>query len=131
MTPWLAFVLLLSVAACTKNLSDADLLSYASRAFDKGKMQGKHIVLGNHQGVPVVADYPCADLCPAHTVRVIHYDVGGESDCRRVGGTPRTLWVPEGIGNAPKLFCLPKVLADHSVLARRWPGGEVNEDSIL
>lgn len=112
LTPWLSLVLALSAWACTKNLSDADLLSCASRPFDKKAMEGKHVLLGKHRGAPVVADYPCADLCPSNTVRVIHYDVAGESDCARVGGLSRTLWVPEGVGNVPRIFCLPTVLAD-------------------
>lgn len=112
-TPCLVFVLLLSVWACTKNLSDADLLSYAARPFDKRAMEGKRIVVGKHRGASVVADYPCADLCPNNTVRVIHYDVAGDTDCARVGGRPRTIWVPEGVGNVPRIFCLPTVLADH------------------
>jgi hypothetical protein len=45
-------------------------------------------------------------------VRIIHYDVAGGSDCARVGGVPRTLWVPEADGNVPRIFCLPTVLAD-------------------
>jgi hypothetical protein len=104
-------VVLLVLAACTGSLSDADLLSYSRSSFDKRAMEGRRVVLGVHRGVPVVADFPCADVCPANTVRVIHYDIVGETECTRRGGAPRTEWVPEGIGNVPRIFCLPSVLA--------------------
>jgi hypothetical protein len=108
---WSAAVLYLGLAGCTRALSDADLLNHASSPFDKGAMEGKRIILGMHEGVAVVADFPCADLCPNNTVRVIHYEVTGEADCAQIGGLVRTLWVPEGIGNVPRIYCLPRVLA--------------------
>jgi hypothetical protein len=104
-------ILLLALTACTNTLSDADLSSYASTPFDKHAMEGKSVVLGVHQGVTVVADFPCADLCPNNTIRVIHYDVAGDTECAQKGGLPRTLWMPEGVGNVPRSYCLPRVLA--------------------
>jgi hypothetical protein len=119
--------LLLVLAACTRTLSDADLLSYASSSFDQRAMEGKSVVLGVHQGVSVVAEFPCADLCPNNTVRVIHYDVAGETECAQKGGLPRTLWVPEGVGNVPRIYCLPRVIAAEVDKQETWKRGAAQQ----
>jgi hypothetical protein len=76
-----------------------------------------------HEGVVVVADFPCGDVCPGNTVRVIHYDVVGETECAQQGGLPRTLWVPEGVGNVPRIYCLPRVLAAEVDKEDKWKLG--------
>jgi hypothetical protein len=55
------------MAACTQQEVSADdqqLLDYASRSYDKRTMMGSKAVLGMHDGVPVVAEFPCSDICP-------------------------------------------------------------------
>lgn len=78
----------------------------ASSSFDERAMEGKHVRLGRHMGNAVVADFPCADLCPQYTVRIIHYDVEPGAAC-----TAR-----------PTPYCLPRVLAER---VERLPLGGV------
>lgn len=95
-----------------KGLSDATLLAYASSAYDRRQMTSVHVVLGQNHGVTVIADFPCSDLCPAYTVRVIHYDVP-LSRCSAVGGVEKAILVPVSIASTERSFCFPKVIADH------------------
>ena len=118
----IAFILALAVSRAQeqagKTLSDADILSYASQPYDKREMTFKHIMLGVYRGVPVVVDFPCSDLCPAYTTRVIRYDVP-VSGCSAVGGVVQKMLVPYGIASQLRPFCVPKVLADNFNRFRR------------
>jgi hypothetical protein len=93
-------------------ISDAALLEYAASAYDKRVMMHQRVVLGLNHDTRVVAIFPCSDLCPQYTVRVIYYDVP-LSRCSAAGGVEQMLRVPRGIGSTLEPFCVPKVLADH------------------
>jgi hypothetical protein len=80
-------------------------------------MMHKYVVLGLNHNTRVVAEFPCSDLCPQYTRRVIHYDVD-LSRCSAVGGVEKTLRVPRGLGFSPEPYCVPRVLADHWDLYR-------------
>lgn len=56
-------------------LTDADIAAYAARPWDKAAMMDRHILLGFHNGGRVVVDFPCGDVCPDYTTRIIHYAV--------------------------------------------------------
>jgi hypothetical protein len=75
-------------------------------------MEGKHIVLGVHAGTPVVVDFPCSDLCPAYTIRIIHYDLPAGPACAAHGGVEKLIGTPVGIARVPVPYCVPRVLAD-------------------
>ena len=98
-------------AGATRTLSDADIRAYVDRGFDKRAMMGRHEVIGIHNGVAVVADYPCSDLCPAYTSQIIHYDAEPGPACDRAGGVVRIRTVPIAIAVQRKPFCVPKVVA--------------------
>jgi hypothetical protein len=102
-----------SATPVERGLSDGDLLGYASRSYDKRAMTQKRVVLGTNRGIRVVADFPCSDLCPDFTVRVIHYEVPTGQDCARIGGIEKMLRVPEGAWAQNETFCFPKVLIEH------------------
>ncbi len=91
-------------------LTDADLLAYAAKPYDKAAMMFHRVTLGLHHGAPVVADFPCSDICPAYTVRIIHYDVGPGPACAKVGGVTETRSVPVSIAVTEQSFCVPAVL---------------------
>jgi hypothetical protein len=109
----------LAVSACAgvapadpaRQLSDADLVAYANQPFDKAAMMFKHVTLGVHHGQPVVADFPCGDICPDYTTRIIHYAVGPGPECSAGGGVVVTRGVPMGAAEGMREFCVPKVLA--------------------
>jgi hypothetical protein len=94
------------------HISDQQLLRYAASSFDPREMSFQHVVLGDHNGMRVVADFPCADLCPAYTTRVIHYDVEPGGECEAHDGVTRSVDVPVGVGMLPVPFCVPKVLVE-------------------
>jgi hypothetical protein len=92
-------------------LTDAGLVAYAARPFDKAAMMERRIELGRHRGVPVVAEFPCSDICPAYTVRIIHYAVAPGAPCDAAGGVTETRSVPFSIATREEAFCIPKPLA--------------------
>jgi hypothetical protein len=71
-------VLLLAFGACTQPelaADDRQLLDYASRSYVKQEMMNTKVSLGVHNGAPVIAEFPCSDICPDNTVRIIHYSL--------------------------------------------------------
>ncbi|HEV2621099.1 MAG TPA: hypothetical protein VGU65_03285 [Frateuria sp.] len=92
-------------------LDDAALAIYAARPFDKRAMMGQTVELGRNHGMSVVAEFPCADVCPQYTVRIIHYRLPAGADCAGAGGILKSVLVPVAIAALPKDFCVPKVLA--------------------
>jgi hypothetical protein len=92
------------------DLTDKDLVTYAQQDFDRGEMMYKHVDLGRYHGAPVVADFPCADVCPDQTKRIIHFALDDGQSCSSVKGEERTLLVPTGVGKAQQQFCVPRVL---------------------
>lgn len=115
---WIAaLILAASASACAsaspspRPLRDADLTRYAATPFDKRAKMFKHEQLGLHHGVMVVADFPCGDICPDYTTRVIHYDVAPGPACVKAGGVEEARLVPRSIAVMRQAFCVPKVLA--------------------
>lgn len=92
-------------------ISDKELMEAASRPFDKAKMMDQRRVLGTRNGVRIVADYPCGDLCPDYTSRHIHYDVEPGAACSAMGGVTQNEAVSIGAANAMMPFCIPPALA--------------------
>lgn len=110
--------LLLGGISCTSRavdagmLDDAALRAYATRPWDKARLMGSTVQLGRHHGVPVVAEFPCADVCPRYTVRIIHYVLPEGVSCESVGGVEQSVGVPVAIMVRQETFCFPKVLFD-------------------
>jgi hypothetical protein len=100
------------ISTSADTLSDAALVAYAKQPYDKALKFNHRDVLGIHHGAKVVADFPCSDICPTYTVRVIHYDVAPGPDCDRIGGRAVKRMVPVSIAVMKETFCEPAVLAD-------------------
>jgi hypothetical protein len=81
-------------------------------------MMFHHLVLGVRQGVRVVADFPCGDICPDYTTRIIHYEVEPGPGCDAAGGVVVSYPVPRSIAVIRQPFCIPKVLADPAAAPR-------------
>jgi hypothetical protein len=115
-TAVLTLLLTLAGAGCATRasepgvLDDAALAAYAARPFDKKASMGQTVELGRNHGLPVVAEFPCADVCPQYTVRIIHYRLPEGTDCAAAGGVEKTVGVPVAIAVLPKTFCVPKAL---------------------
>jgi hypothetical protein len=108
-----ALLLTMAFGACMKNglphgaLSDEDLKAYAVSSFDKARFANTKVELGTHSGTPVIAEFPCSDVCPAYAVRVIHYVLPAGKQCADVHGELREFKVPIGIGVHFETFCFP------------------------
>lgn len=105
-----------AVSGCTPRppaISEADLLEYASAEYDKVSYAEGRIVLGRLNDTNVVTDFVCSDLCPASTVRIIHFEVEPGPSCAEIGGVERLVTVPVAITVVERTFCFPKVLADN------------------
>lgn len=90
-------------------IGNSGLLRFARSRFDPYERTGRIRVLGIHRGTLVVVDYPCGDVCPAYTRRIIHYDAPPEA-CDRVGGTIVNELIPRGPAVMPKPYCEPTVI---------------------
>jgi hypothetical protein len=104
------------IVACAQREVAADdqrLLDYASRSYDEGAMVGTKISLGIHNGVPLIVEFPCSDICPDYTVRIIHYDLKAGQACSQADGIEKSVWVPEGIARIQRTFCFPAVLVEN------------------
>lgn len=91
-------------------VADADLLAYSRSPFDKAQMMHKTVVLGTHRGNTLIAEFPCSDLCPTYTTRIIRYELKPGETCRARGGVSQERFVPHGIGMAKREYCVPPVL---------------------
>jgi hypothetical protein len=97
--------------AAPHELSDAELVAYAARPFDQMAMMGKRITIGLYRGAPVIAEFPCSDVCPQYTTRLIHYDIAPGAACAAAGGVTQQRRVPFSIAMVERDFCVPKPLA--------------------
>lgn len=107
-------------AARQRVLTDGDITRIASAPYDKTLKSGKSEVLGLLHGGILVADYPCGDICPTYTTRIIHYTIEPGPKCEAFGGVVETRGYIFGIGPANGLYCIPKVLS-----LKRPPPAEV------
>jgi len=98
-------------AAPGPSISDAEVAAYAAKPFDKAAMMFHRVNLGVNHGAPVVAEFPCSDICPQYTTRIIHYDLDPGPACAAAGGVDVVRMVPVSIAVMQKHFCVPKVLA--------------------
>lgn len=93
-----------------RRIGDAELLRYAETKFDPRKMMFRQEIVGLYHGTLVVADFPCGDVCPQYTRRIIHFAVD-PSACGRVpGGAIVQETVPLGIAVRRKPYCEPRIL---------------------
>jgi hypothetical protein len=100
-----------ALADAPRQLTDADLVAYAAKPFDKAAMMFRTVPLGQHHGATVVAQFFCGDVCPNYTVRIIHYDTPPGPACARLGGVTLTRDIPQSIAVVEQSFCVPAVLA--------------------
>ena len=99
-------------AAVPPQMDDAGLRAYASKPWDKATLMNSTVELGRYHDVPVVAEFPCSDVCPQYTVRIIHYRLPPDASCASVGGVEERVLVPVAIAVVPKMFCIPQPLVE-------------------
>lgn len=112
----LAAFFILASAGCAVRATDSASLdatalkAYAIKSWDKATLMHSTVEVGIYQGVPVVAEFPCSDVCPQYTVRIIHYRLPADANCTSVGGVEKQVLVPIAIAVMPKTFCIPEPL---------------------
>ncbi|WP_435949658.1 hypothetical protein [Psychrobacter sp. DM8] len=118
-------ILITSLSACVspsinnaptsdKNtLSDADLIRIAKNDNRQPLPNTSKSVIGIHNGIDVVEEFTCSDICPENTLRIVYYDIKDSAECARGGGVIKTILIPVAITVMPKPYCLPAVIADY------------------
>lgn len=98
----------------TVPVSNTELLEFAQSYIDKDKMMFKEFTIGRNNGCPIKVSYPCSDICPQYTIRIIRYDVP-VAECDKVGGVLKRIYVPLGPATSPQEFCFPKTIVDNKI----------------
>ena len=109
----------LAGAAQPGPISDARIAAIAASPFDRRAMMFHHELLGLNRGLRVLADYPCSDVCPDATVRIIHYDRPPGPGCEAAGGVTASRMVPISISVQRVDYCVPAVLERGQPAKRR------------
>ena len=112
-TAYLPAMAMLAAAPSGAGLSDAHLRAFAAAPYDKAAKFNKTEVLGLYHGARVVVEYPCSDVCPDYTVRIIHFDLMPGPTCNRFGGKSVVIMVPVSIAVMRKPCCVPAIIAGH------------------
>lgn len=106
---------MLSAAGCrtfhddpNRTLSDADVKQLEAAPFNKARLMNQSFAAGRHRGIAVRVDFPCGDICPDYTTKIVHYDV--PPDACPAPGEVITLGVPGGAALVLRDFCVPRVL---------------------
>jgi hypothetical protein len=97
-------------AGTPAQMDAAALQAWAGKPWDKAALMNTTVELGRYRNVPVVAEFPCSDVCPQYTVRIIHYQLPPETSCASVGGVEKEVLVPIAITVRSKTFCIPEPL---------------------
>jgi len=97
-------------AGTPAQMDAASLQAWAGKPWDKAALMNTTVELGRYRNVPVVAEFPCSDVCPQYTVRIIHYQLPPEASCASVGGVEKEVLVPIAITVRSKTFCIPEPL---------------------
>jgi hypothetical protein len=105
-------------------VSDAELLAYSRRPFDKAETMNRTIVLGTHRGTQVVAEFPCGDLCPESTGTIIRYELKSGEACAKRGGVVEQVFVSQGPGLVNRELCVPRILARKKQKAKQGTAEE-------
>ena len=98
-----------------RDLRDDDLIRFQAATYDKSLLQDTRVIVGRHHGAMVVADFPCSDLCPNYTTRIVHYDLEPGQSCNAIGGVERWAMVPSGMAAHRAAFCVPRVLGTEPI----------------
>ena len=98
-------------SAGPREFSDSELVAYEAQPYDHAAMMGQHVLVGLYRGARVVADFPCSDVCPDYTTRIVHLDVAPGPACEAAGGVTEARRVPFSIAMVERDFCVPGPLA--------------------
>ena len=95
-----------------KPISDDELLNFATSSYDKEVKMNTEEILGIHNGQKVKVIYPCGDICPTYTKRIISYSLDIEN-CTSDIGVKKDILIFRGRAAGNKSFCLPKIISEN------------------
>ena len=105
-----SFAMASAGATSPTEMDAAALKAYAAKPWDKAASMNTTAEIGSYHGVPVMAEFPCSDVCPQYTVRIIHYRLPADASCASVGGVETQVLVPIAITVRSETFCIPEPL---------------------
>lgn len=95
------------------SLSDAELITIAKSDDRQPLPDTARSMIGVHNGINVVEEFICSDICPKNTLRLVHYDIEDSAQCARIGGVTKSILTPVAITVMPKTYCLPAVIVGY------------------
>lgn len=101
-----------AIAQVPGECTDASLRAYMARPYDKAALMNTRMPLGSYRGTPLVAEFPCADVCPSYTIRIVHFVLPEDVQCKDVGGVLSEVLVPVAISVRSEIFCMPAIVAN-------------------
>ena len=107
-----ALAIITSLVNAMDELSASEILSLAIKPYDKREKMNTEEIIGTHDGKKVKVIYPCGDICPDYTKRVIHYMVEIEN-CTNNNGVIKKVKVTRGRASNYESFCVPKIIANN------------------
>jgi hypothetical protein len=104
-------MLIIALLAAMPALTDQQLIALATRRYDKRAVMNRREVIGRYHGIEVIAEYPCSDICPDYTARIIRLAVEPGRACAAANGVTAARRVPVGIAAVNRAYCVPKPIA--------------------
>jgi len=98
------------MTSSTSTLTDDQLVTHAQAVLANKEGPKDGTQLGVYRGASVAVLVKCGDICPAYTVRVIHFIVPDGKNCAQIGGADMSAIIPHGIAAGPEAFCIPEPL---------------------
>ena len=97
------------VSIPTEELTDEDMSALLTKKFDLYELSGSQVALGIYKGILVIAEFPCSDVCPMNTVKIIRYNIES-SECHNTEGEVEELLTPISISEGLVPYCVPKII---------------------
>jgi len=107
----LALILIFAHAIEAEELLTSNkILKFAMNPYAKGAKMNTTETLGMHNKNKVQVIYPCGDICPDYTTRIIHYKIA-INNCKSIGGIIKKKRVVRGRASNIESFCVPAIIA--------------------
>ena len=106
------FLVILLLGCNQKVLNDNELLINATTDYAKESKMNSTEILGIHNQHIVKVTYPCGDVCPEYTKRIIYYEIENKS-CPSNIGTEKEVTVFRGRSSRIETYCIPNIIAEN------------------
>ena len=100
------------LAIAEEALTNNRILKFAMEPYAKSAKMNTTEILGTHNKNILQVIYPCGDICPDYTKRIIHYKIEMKN-CKNIGGIIKKKRIVRGRASNIESFCVPVVIADN------------------